>query len=234
MTDVAPSAPLQTPSAPPDGTSPPEPQSGLRSQFEPALQQVSPQPRTPDDIGAEDAPDLSPEDDVLESLFGGKRKSAGLRGQLEALTARLGPPIEFKQARSSSSQARGESLPGLDLRAPAGSAITIGAASASVASAADLDSFADLIDQLSNTAPGAAQSFQIAIGETGLLVTRVDMTRQPDGALAVTLGTDGESLSEVRGALDALRRRLAARGLDLGDLTAEDDRFLPAQQAGRS
>jgi hypothetical protein len=49
------------------------------------------------------------------------------------------------------------------------------------------------------------------------------MSRQPDGSLSMTLGTDNEAVTQVRAALDTLRRRLEARGVQLAALTAEGE-----------
>ena len=214
------------PSPPPPGVVQDAP---ARDAFQDALRQA--------DSDQSEGPDPSSDEDRADEADGEHReagdqlvdprkskKIAGGRTAAPALAELLGLHAGFSHilARASQSQTDGAPIarPETGLAGSSPSTST-GQAGAPV----NFDAFADMLQQIAvdpHPAVALTQSFQVMLGDANPAVTQVEMTRLPDGSLAMTLGTDSQSVSEVRSTLDALRRRLEARGVPIATLSATD------------
>jgi hypothetical protein len=110
---------------------------------------------------------------------------------------------------------------------------TVPAAAVQPGSPMDLAAFSAMLDKAWAVAtPDGPKALQVRFLEQAWPMTGVQLVRQPDGALSVTLAASGLAVPQVSRTLEGLRKRLEARGLDIADLKleAEDE---PAAYAGR-
>lgn len=104
----------------------------------------------------------------------------------------------------------------------------------------DLQNFAQMLDKAwVGSFTDGSKAVQIRFMDQALPMTGLQMVRLPDGALSLTLAASGNAVPQVNKSLEALRRRLEARGFDVLDVKVEadaqpprDQRALP--QAGRT
>lgn len=98
------------------------------------------------------------------------------------------------------------------------------------ADAVDPAAFAQMLEQAAaraeTLAPG--QTLQVRFTDLRVPLEGVAVTRLPDGSLGMTLTAGPNATPEVSKALETLRRRLEARGINLGELKlAEEDDLAP-------
>lgn len=111
---------------------------------------------------------------------------------------------------------------------------TVPAAAVQPGSPVDLAAFSAMLDKAWAVAsPDGPKALQVRFLEQAWPMTGVQLVRQPDGALSVTLAASGLAVPQVSRTLEGLRKRLEARGLDIADLKleAEDE---PAGYVGRA
>ncbi len=77
------------------------------------------------------------------------------------------------------------------------------------------------------------QTLKILFNDSGGALQSVQITRAADGAISLRLATDADAVPEVSRSLEALRRRLEARGFTLGGLEL-DTESSPVKVAGSS
>lgn len=98
------------------------------------------------------------------------------------------------------------------------------------ADAVDPTAFAQMLEQAAaraETLP-ANQTLQVRFTDLRSPLESVAITRLPDGSLGMTLATGSNAAPEVSKMLEALRRRLEAKGVSLGELKlAEEDTLGP-------
>lgn len=88
----------------------------------------------------------------------------------------------------------------------------------------DLSTFAAMLDKAwAVSSPEGTKGLQVRFLEPAWPMTAVQLVRQPDGALSVSLAVSGFAAPQVSRSLEGLRKRLEARGLSIGDLTLESE-----------
>lgn len=215
MPDVAWTDSPPAPQAPPPNTGydPRIPDTGAGAAFQQALQDADPSDDS--DPQADEGGDGDGETPSTDRRRG-SGDGSGLGGALAALVG--GAPHHAQALRGrGGTEGRQGALGGLGASTSEGPQLQ-----PARAGGVDLDAFADLLDRAAAQAPlSAIQTFQLALGDPRAPVNSVSMTRLPDGTLSMTLGADNEAVTEVRAALESLRRRLEARGVPIAALTAE-------------
>ncbi len=195
-----------------------------RSDFQAALDDVQRRGGAADDPRSED-------DDAGEGSTSGRKRKGGDGGLMSLLGLKEPPRGAAHGTAGPLARAprdrRDGALEGVGPQA-GGSASGVAAAGEAAAGGSTVDAaaFAEMVEQAAarGLQGGADAPITVALNDARSPVQAFQLARLPDGSLSLSLQAEAGAVPEVSRSLDALRRRLEARGLSLGEIRLADGR----------